>query len=192
MAPSSRTRLCDLDQETLEKLAWHDIDVAKLVEYCNPLGAWMELEKPITRREVKACLDAGNEALTETPLWTDLAFGRVKLSNEESRARHVAKIAYFVKHPVERPISIDVGIPSMGCFVDHMVGDGNHRLAGAWLRGDKTIKASVCGSENHARELGLWNPNRYYREEMRRWKTQQREKRNQDKTNAPKRTSPRS
>lgn len=187
---SKRIALRDLDQETLDKLAWHEIDVAKLVEYCNPLGAWVELDSPITREEVQACLDAGKEALTETPLWTDLAFGRVQLSDEEARARHAAKIAYFVKHPIERPISLDVGIPSMGCFVDHMVDDGNHRLAGALLRGDKTIRAVVCGSQDHARELGLWNPNRYYREDMRRWRARQREEIAQARQKTAKRAAP--
>ena len=169
------TRLRDLPQETLDQLAWHDLDVEKLTGYCNPLGAWIELKRPITKDEVQACLDAGSENLAETPLWTEMAFGRVKLTQQEARDRHVSKIAYFVKHGIERPINLDVGVPSMGYFSDHFVTDGNHRLAGALLRGDKTIAASVCGSETHAKELGLWNPNRYFREDLRRWRAAQRE-----------------
>ena len=169
------TRLRDLPQETLDQLAWHDLDVEKLTGYCNPLGAWIELKRPITKDEVQACLDAGSENLAETPLWTEMAFGRVKLTQQEARDRHVSKIAYFVKHGIERPIDLDVGVPSMGYFSDHFVTDGNHRLAGALLRGDKTIAASVCGSETHAKELGLWNPNRYFREDLRRWRAAQRE-----------------
>lgn len=183
--PMPTPRLRDLPQDTLDQLAWHDLDVARLAEYCNPLGAWIELKSPITKEEVLACLDAGKEALASTPLWTDMAFGRIKLTDSEARERHIAKIAFFAKHAAERPINLDVGIPSMGYFADHLVTDGNHRLAGALIRGDKTIAASVCGSESHAKELGLWNPNRYFREDLRRWRAAQREAKRQEQPSSP-------
>ena len=100
--------------------------------------------------------------------------GKEKLAPEEVRRRHVAKVAYFVRHEVQDPISIDVGVPSMGCHTDCLVDDGNHRLAGAWLAQHSTIRAKVGGAVSHAKELGLWNPNAYERELTRRWLVDQR------------------
>lgn len=92
-----------LPQEEVETLAWHEVDVATLVRMHNPLRAWTELKSPIEPSEVQACLAAGQEALCETPLWSELAFGKVSLSDEEVRRRHIAKIAYFVRHAPETP-----------------------------------------------------------------------------------------
>lgn len=178
-----------LPQEEVEALAWHEVDVATLVRMHNPLRAWTELKSPIQPSEVQACLAAGQEALCETPLWSALAFGKVSLSDEEVRRRHIAKIAYFVRHAPETPISIDVGIPSMGCFTSCLVDDGNHRLAGAWLAKQPTIRARVGGAVSHARELGLWNPNPCERELIRRWLMEQRANR-AAKRQAPKTRRP--
>ena len=64
----------ELTNEELEQGAWHDLSVAGLVELHNPLCAWVELESPLTIEEVQACLDAGQEELCHTPLWTALVF----------------------------------------------------------------------------------------------------------------------
>lgn len=161
--------LAELSNEELEKGAWHDLSVAHLVELHNPLCAWAELGSPLTVEEVQACLEAGQEELCHTPLWTALIFGKEKLPPEEVRRRHVAKVAYFVRHEAQDPISIDVGVPSLGCRSDCLVGDGNHRLAGAWIAQRATVRASVCGSIDHAQEMGLWNPNAHAQELGRRW-----------------------
>ena len=163
-----------LPQQDVERQAWHEVDVATLVGMHNPLRAWSELKSPIRASEVHECLKAGQEELTETPLWSELAFGKASLSDDEIRRRHVAKIAYFVRNPPQTPISIDVGIPSMGCFTSCLVDDGNHRLAGAMLAKHPTIRARVGGAVSHAKELGLWNPNAYERELTRRWLVEQR------------------
>lgn len=127
-----------LPQQDVERQAWHEVDVATLVGMHNPLRAWSELKSPIRASEVHECLKAGQEELTETPLWSELAFGKASLSDGEARRRHVAKIAYFVRHAPQTPISLDVGIPSMGCFTSCLVDDGNHRLAGAMLAKKET------------------------------------------------------
>lgn len=66
---------------------------------------------------------------------------------------HAGRIAYFVEHGWKDAIGIDVGVPSLGCHVRWPVQDGNHRLAAAIYRGDKTILADVDGSVDYAAEL---------------------------------------
>lgn len=58
---------------------------------------------------------------------------------------HAARIAYLVVHPSEEPIEVDFGIPALNCYVDWPITDGNHRLAAAIIRGDKSILADVAG-----------------------------------------------
>ena len=66
---------------------------------------------------------------------------------------HAGRIKYLAKHGWSDPIEIDVGIPPLHCYVDWPIQDGNHRLAAAMLRGDKTISVSVTGSLDYARAL---------------------------------------
>ena len=71
----------------------------------------------------------------------------------------VGRVAWFVRHSWRDPISLDVGVPELGCYVDHPVLDGNHRLMTAWFRGDPHISANVCGGLQHIRAtLGLEFP----------------------------------
>lgn len=59
---------------------------------------------------------------------------------------HAGRIAYLVLNRASDPISIDVGIPSMGYDGPEWgVSDGNHRLAAAIFRGDDTILADIDG-----------------------------------------------
>lgn len=151
-----------LTREELVAKAHHAVPLEKLLEYCNPFeGCWIELETPITQQEVLDCIAAGKAELAETPLWIEVSLGKVDMSVEQIRQNHVAKIAYFATHDIEKPIMIDVGIPNMGCFVEHMVDDGNHRLAGAIVKKSPTIAAWVSGSVEHAQELGLYHPNEF-------------------------------
>jgi hypothetical protein len=48
------------------------------------------------------------------------------------------------------PISIDVGVPSLGCVVAWPIVDGNHRLAAAIFRGDRAITAEISGEMRFA------------------------------------------
>lgn len=149
------------EEELLEK-AHHNIDTKKLKEYANPFSCWTELENPITHKEVLQCLLNNEEELTHTPLGLENLFDtKNQLTVEESRKRHIQKIAFFVKNNSDDPISIDVGNPDLGYFSSYMIEDGNHRFAASLLRGDKEIKAKVIGSVEHAKELELWNPNEY-------------------------------
>lgn len=160
-----------LTESDLQAQAWHELPVARLCKLCNPLGSWSELDRPVTRAEVKQCIREGRQALVETPLWTALLCmpAASRPAPEVLRDNHIRKVAWFVINGVRDAISLDVGVPSMGCWVDHVVDDGHHRLAGAWIRGDKTIRAQVSGARDHARDLGLWNPNAFEAELQRRY-----------------------
>lgn len=130
----------------------HVISVKKLAEYCNPFnGCWIDLQTPITYQEIVSCLKHNKEA------YTDTEFPFCKPLPKDHRERHIRKVAYFVKHGITSPISLDVGVPSLGCYIDYLVVDGNHRLAAAIYRNDETILAEVNGSIEYATELGLWN-----------------------------------
>lgn len=162
--------LASLPDDALHAQAFHDLSVRRLCRLANPLRCWPEMDRPVTRAEVLRCVAEQRQALEDTPSW--LALLRVpdaeRPTPAQSRERHVRKIAFFVVHGVRDPIDLDVGVPSMGCVVDHLVDDGNHRLAGAWIRGDRTIPARISGSLDHAQDLGLWNPNPFEREAQRR------------------------
>lgn len=159
-----KDKFSHLTREELVAKAQHDIPLENVVQYCDPFeGCWIELESPITKQEVLDCIAAGEAALVETPIWADIILRGEGRSPEDIRKNHIRKIAYFATNDIEKPISIDVGIPAMGCFVDHIVDDGNHRLAGAIIKGAKTIGAWVCGEIEHAKTLGLYFPNEYER-----------------------------
>lgn len=158
-----------LTTDELEDLAYHDISVKKLYNQCNPFAAWMEIDLEIKKEEVFECLNQGLEEIAITPLALDAYFDTGKsLDPIEARQKHIKKIAYFVKHGFDKPISIDVGVPSMGCYTDHLIEDGNHRFAAAIIRGDKTVKATIIGEGEYAQEIGLFKPNKYLKELIKR------------------------
>lgn len=162
--------LKNLTNDELEKKSFHVIEVNKIREYCDPLACWMDIEKPITKKEVLACVKAGNAELMETPdIFDSLYHKRQPMTVEETRQAHIKKIAFFVVNDSNKAIDMDVGIPDLNAYVSYMVQDGNHRLAGAIIRGDKTINVNISGSESYAKELGLWNPNNYLVELQERW-----------------------
>ena len=145
--------------DQLEKLAFHNVPVKTLMKYCNPFGCWPELTKPITKKEVHECLRRGEEELVTTPLALELSFFDEPLDAELLRQNHIKKIAYFAKNTPTKSIQIDVGIPSLGCFVGYFIEDGNHRFAGSIVVGRDTIQCCISGSTDHIKELGLWHPN---------------------------------
>lgn len=132
------------------------LPVETVAQYCNPFeGCWLDVDTPITMEEVRHILETREEALTDTSfvMWEGPEPG--------ARERHARKIAFFVRYGYEQPIDIDVGIPSMGCSVDYIVQDGNHRLASDIYRWKMLGEARqspvlVAGDIAHARELGLW------------------------------------
>jgi len=69
--------------------------------------------------------------------------------------QHAQRIAWLVVNGWADPIEVDVGIPGImgGFMLPDLITDGNHRLAAAIYRRDKTILANVSGSASYAREL---------------------------------------
>ena len=157
--PDSPPDLSALTNDELAARGWHVLSVARLKKQCNPWACWIEQETPITPQEVQHCLDHGRAGLVETPLWTSIVYGTARISAEENRQRHIRKIAYFVLNEILEPISIDVGCEALGCWPEHLVDDGNHRLAAAMFKKSRTINARVGGGLTDAKRRGLHNPN---------------------------------
>ena len=126
-----------------------NVPVKELQRLCNPFkdNCWMGLSRPITRSEVRRAIQ---ERKLLKPDSRDREFGA-----EYKRHEHVQKIAYFAVNGWKKAIVIDVGVPSLGCHVDWLVDDGNHRLAAAIFRQDEFIRASISGATQFAKELGL-------------------------------------
>lgn len=177
----------NLTTKELETLGHHNLNLKTVMGLANPFnGCWMELESPITKEEVEECIKNGKQELVETPIWTEVVFNKTKWPKELVRENHIKKIAYFATQEIESPIHIDVGIPSMGAYVDYIVDDGNHRLAGAIYKGDTTIKAKISGDINYAKEQGLWNPNEYEEALSIRYEDEMKARQKQDKSRKPK------
>lgn len=179
--PTPAQDLSHLSDADLEKVGWHEIPVKRLARLCDPLSCWIEVDDPIKPQEVLDCIARGEEALVDTPLWTAIVFKKTRVSAEENRLRHIQKVAWFVKNPAKDPISIEVGCARLGVRIDHIIEDGNHRLAAAIIRGDKSIAARVGGGIDDAKEMKLWNPNVFEVELCRRqeaaWEAQQKQQR---------------
>lgn len=105
---------------------------------------WLEGEDAITREEIQLAIDSGDfhpDPIAEE--WYE----------DGVRDKHIQRIAYLAVHSWEDPIEIDVGIPVLSYWNDHIVIDGNHRLAAAIFRGDETIGACIAGQLDFAEEL---------------------------------------
>lgn len=120
------------------------ISVEKLENFCNPFDGccWKELERPITKKEIQKQV-----LLNETIHPLNLPI------NSYYRENHIKRIAWFVINGWTEPIDIDVGVPSLGCYVKWLIQDGNHRFAAAIMRNDKTIAATMSGSIDLMKEM---------------------------------------
>jgi hypothetical protein len=159
----SQKTLDGMSNEDLEKKAFHYVLIKNLLEHTNPLGCWAELKSEITILEVKNCINESNSELTATPLYLTIDEDEYK---DELRAKHIQKIAYFVENETTKPIDIEIGFPEFNSHscLNNIIDDGNHRLAGNFIAGNKYIKSSISGSKELALEMGIWNPNAYLKE----------------------------
>lgn len=105
---------------------------------------WQGLEAPITQEEIAQAIES--EEFEKDPLPDSPA-------RTLTRKEHIARIAYLATNGWDDAIHFDVGVPSLGCFIDWPLVDGNHRLAAAIYRGDKDILADVSGSTEYAKEV---------------------------------------
>jgi hypothetical protein len=131
------------------------ISVARLRRLANPLktppwfvvggtnflSLWQESKEAIQKKEIKAFLKQ------------DYGKWLKKHPYSGSREDHLRRIAHYVVSGWIDPIEIDVGVSTLGCHVDWVIQDGNHRFAAALYRGDKEILAGLTGDLNYISEL---------------------------------------
>lgn len=107
-------------------------------------AVWPGVAEPITRDEVQKAIDMDKLHAEPINPWA---------TPIPSRDDHIQRVAYLAVNSWTEEILIDVGVPSMGAYVEWIIEDGNHRLAAAFFRGDTHIKASVGGDIDYAAEL---------------------------------------
>ncbi|MFK4706143.1 hypothetical protein ABIC83_002982 [Roseateles asaccharophilus] len=125
------------------------VPLRRLIEHSNPYdGVW---DTPdigrfrITLQQVRKCIALRKfepkpfSPATDCESWT--------------LHRHACRVAYLAVNGWSDPIHLDVGVPSLGCNVDWLIEDGNHRTAAALARGDDFIESIISGSHRHSFEL---------------------------------------
>lgn len=119
------------------------IPTNKLKNICNPFGTniWMHQGPPIFKKDIK-------RAIKENRL-----NGKFFENKPNSWKYHCSRIAYFVVNGWEDAIQIDVGVPSLRCYVDWIIIDGNHRFAAALYMKKDFILSSISGDVNFARTI---------------------------------------
>lgn len=124
----------------LEASSILEIPLAALLELCDPT-----LDDPwgcgrISKDDVLDCIEFG-EPISKMPDYNQELF--------DSYDYNVARIAHFVKDGWRaseydyEPITVDIGL--QGYMPNHIIVDGNHRVAAAKIRGDETIAVEIVG-----------------------------------------------
>lgn len=118
----------------------YPIPVRRLLNLANPVECppW-ECGILLAKKDVLDAVTAG-----------DLLAKPVPIYDEGNPYIHARRIAWLVKHGWSDAIEVDIGIPSMGCYPEWPVLDGNHRLYAAVIRGDREILTSVAGDLGYA------------------------------------------
>ncbi len=122
------------------------IPVKAITAHCHPYRTqpWAKGRR-LTRNDVRLCLGRG--IFEKTP-WDEVADTRAASGYD-----HNARVAYLIHNPTDDPIDIEVGVPSLRCYVSWIVQEGNHRLAAAIHAKRKEIWAIVGGDIDYAKEL---------------------------------------
>lgn len=121
------------------------VSVGRLQELCDPAKGdpW---GFQITPGEVAQAVEEGR--FRATP-WKSFPNQFTK----EERQYHIERVAYFVVNGWTDPIDLDVGVPSLGCYISWMILDGNHRFYAAVIRNDLAIHSTLSGDLNYAQEI---------------------------------------
>lgn len=119
------------------------IPIRRLAKVCNPLSVnpWSCI--PFGKKEIAKSLRVGEFVSYSKPVPDDTF----------NCWPHANRIAYLIRKGWSDAIEIDVGIPSLGYSPEWMIIDGNHRLAAAIYRKDKSILATVGGCLDYALKL---------------------------------------
>jgi hypothetical protein len=120
------------------------LSVARLKRRANPLREDVWGVGRLTLAEIAQAV----RLLRADPTCRDGSKPRRGGLKPPSRQWHINRVAWLVVRGWKDAISVDVGVPFMGCWPSWIVDDGNHRLVAAIYRGDETILAS-CSGERH-------------------------------------------
>jgi hypothetical protein len=120
------------------------IELASLVSFCNPVFLYVEAGNLETLRERVAEANSSEGAIPYSAM--------VPIQKHE-QYNHFARIKWLMENGWQEPISIEVGIPSLGFVPEWMIDDGNHRTAAAMLMGRETIEVEFSGSVAYFEEL---------------------------------------
>lgn len=129
------------------------IPVKNLRSICDPFSQSPWWGYSISHTLIQYCID--NNLLLPEPYDEANLYHYTKRGKWGEANGHVARVAYFVKNyeNFKEPISIDVGVPCLGCHVDWIILDGNHRFAAALFMGLDYIEAEVSGQVDYAEEI---------------------------------------
>ncbi len=122
------------------------VSVPRLVALCDPF------EAPPWEGVARLTVEGVREAIRDS-FFQPQEYSVATRPKAWSVEQHIARIAYLAAHGWEEPIEVDVGVPSLRCYVNWPVTDGNHRLAAAVVREDKFILSSVGGCCATMRQL---------------------------------------
>jgi hypothetical protein len=118
----------------------HDVALRKLSKICKPFETDIWSCGPVTESLVK-------EALQQKS-YNSRQYGSCE---DWSANEHASRIAYLICNGWTDSIDVDVGC--FGFCPEWIVMDGNHRLAAAIFRKDKTIKCSLSGDVKLIKKL---------------------------------------
>jgi hypothetical protein len=121
------------------------VPVNKLKELCDPY-LYPPWGVKVPKTKVQKAINWGD--LLEVPISSLRTNGRKPTAND-----HAARIAYFIVNGFEDPISLDVGIPTMGYSMDWILTDGHHRLAAAIFANLATVPVEFSGEVEFFKEL---------------------------------------
>lgn len=126
-----------------DDLFW--IKTSRLMEIVNPFnGCWRDVLRPVSVNDVSLVMEGRGDGLPPEVV------------------AHARKISDFVRTGFRDPISVDVGVPSLGFHVRYPIVDGNHRFASAIYRyldlaEDRDLPVNLQGSVDLALQLGFRN-----------------------------------
>jgi hypothetical protein len=109
----------------------------------NPMKTHTWGHEPFDSRNVKTFIKRG---IFESRPWDGKPGSKFTIhkTSEATREYHIARIAYMVINPQSHPICLEIMCPDIGLY-DNSIYDGNHRLAAAIVRKDKTINVTFGG-----------------------------------------------
>ena len=129
-----------------------NVSVDVLKKHWSPFNSrtrpWSLRDKAISEKDVKQAVSQGEL----------VSCGReehFKYYGDDLRGLHIKRIAWFVVHGVESPISIYICpfLKESNGSYPWIVSDGNHRLAASIVRGDEIIKSNIRGDIDNAEKL---------------------------------------